>query len=422
VSLRGATVVVALAAALPRLGVVLHEREAILSGLTEKSDRFAVTLVESGTLGFLPGRPSAYTQPLYAWFLSALYWALERHWLVVGGAQILVAVATALIVHRIGLLIGTPRTALAAAVIATLEPFHLWHDVHTNREVLDGLLAAAIAYAVLWTLRRRSLAGALATGLLAGVAILGNARLTVLPILLAVVVAWGLPWRRALAHGAVLVVAAAVAVTPWVVRNAVVVGCATITTDARALWKANNENTYGILARGLWIDNVPEPPNGPPWPELAADRTLAGTPTEVDECAQARYYRGLVTDFWRDHPGEKAKLAAQAMGMLWSPQFTTEVQDPDMGSAARFARSVVQPAWVIAIYVLALMGAFRARRQFLVLAVSLLAYQTAAAAIFAGTVRYRAPWDFLLVLLAAPVIVAVLDRIRRRSRREPGMA
>ena len=29
----------------------------------------------------------------------------------------------------------------------------------------------------------------------------------------------------------------------------------------------------------------------------------------VDECAQMRFYRDEVVDFWREHPGEKAKLA-----------------------------------------------------------------------------------------------------------------
>ena len=55
-------------------------------------------------------------------------------------------------------------------------------------------------------------------------------------------------------------VLAVVAVAPWVVRNKVEVGCFAITTDARALWKANNLKTYGHPPKGLWIDNVPDIP------------------------------------------------------------------------------------------------------------------------------------------------------------------
>ena len=47
----------------------------------------------------------------------------------------------------------------------------------------------------------------------------------------------------------------------------------------------------------------------------------------MDECAQMRFYRDEVTDFWREHPGEKARLAGQAVGMLWRPTITTEARD-----------------------------------------------------------------------------------------------
>ena len=130
------------------------------------------------------------------------------------------------------------------------------------------------------------------------------------------------PGVRALAAGAVVLVAAAAVVAPWAIRNRVQVGCFAITTDARALWKANNEHTYDVLARGGWIDDVPELPGVPPWPERAAELGPEAA-RAVDECAQMRFYREQVTDFWREHPGEKARLAAQAVGMLWRPTITT---------------------------------------------------------------------------------------------------
>ena len=53
--------------------VLLYERGDVLSEFTEKSDDFARTFVESGTYGFIPGEPSAYTQPLYGFLLMPLY-------------------------------------------------------------------------------------------------------------------------------------------------------------------------------------------------------------------------------------------------------------------------------------------------------------------------------------------------------------
>ncbi len=254
-----ASLLVAAACALPRLLVVGIERGDLLSAYTEKSDDFARTLVSSGTLGFLPGVPSAYTQPLYTFFLAPLYWVFGRHWLVVGLAQTLVAVATALLVLEIGRRIASQRVGIVAAVVTTLHPYLVWHDVHVNREILDTLLAAAIVLLTLVTAERRSWRWAGALGLVTGLAILGNSRLLLLPLVLLGYLAWRLrAWRTVGAVAAAGLAAIALVLTPWVVRNEVSVGCYAITTDARALWKANNPLTYDVLARGDWIDDVPE--------------------------------------------------------------------------------------------------------------------------------------------------------------------
>jgi hypothetical protein len=411
---RVAVAIVLAAAVLPRLVVLLTERGEILSELVEKSDRFARTLVASGTFGFLPGRPSGYTQPLYAWFLAGVYQLFERHWLVVGIAHLVVAALTALLILEIGRRVGSLEVGVVGATIATLHPFLVWHDMHVNREILDELLLAVIALLALLVAERRHVLIALALGVASGLAILGNARLALLPVLLAGFVAWPIrPGRSAfLAAGAVLA-GAALVVTPWMARNESTLGCFVLTTDTRALWKANNENTYETLDRGGWIDDVPEPPNGPPWPELAADRTLAGQPTEVDECAQQRYYRELVFDFWRELPGEKARLSAQAVRMLWSPTFSVDSDDSD-GRLTQLGRDVVEPIYMVAVYLLAIVGAFLVPRRFLALVLLLEAYATLAAMAFAGTVRYRAPFDFLLALLAAAAVVRAWEWLQER--------
>jgi 4-amino-4-deoxy-L-arabinose transferase-like glycosyltransferase len=407
-------IVVAAAAALPRLAALAIEREEVLEEYVEKSDTFARTLVASGTFGFLPDVPSAYTQPMYAWFLAALYWPLERSWVVVGLAQVAVAVATALLVLTIGRRLASLRTGVIAALVATLHPYLVWHDVHVNREILDGLLAAAIVLLALLAYERRSRLLGLALGAVSGLAILSNARLLLLPLMLAPYAAWRIrPPRRAIAAGLLVLIGAAAVTAPWVVRNDVVIGCATITTDTRALWKANNPATYDVLAGGGWIDDVPELAGVPPWPEKAAGISVAAAKA-VDECAQASFYRDEVFDFWRDEPGEKARLAVQAMGMLWSPFLTVSADDPGQQGLSDFLQRTVEPAFVAVLYGFALWGAFLAPSRFVALAGLLLAYNTLAAMVFAGTVRYRAPWDFVLALLAAFALERAWELLRRR--------
>jgi len=409
-----AYVLVAAACALPRLATLAFERGEILESFTEKSDQIAKTFVDSGTFGFLPDVPTAYTQPLYGFFLVPIYELFGRSWLAVGLAQTLVAVATALLVYELGRRVASPRAGLVGALIATLHPYVVWHDVHVNREVLDGLLAAALPLLTVIVAERRSWPLAAGLGAVAGLAILGNARLILLPVVLVAYIASR--WRDArltLRAVAIAGVALAVVIAPWVVRNEAQVGCFAITTDSRALWKANNPATYETLRRGLWIDDVPELPGAPPSPELAAALALdRGRPFPVDECAQLELYRTEVTEFWREHPGEKAKLAAQATVMLWNPaEQAGESAKEDTGFSS-VSRTWIEPAYVSVLYLLALGGLFLAGRRFTVLTLALLGYQTLAAMVFAGTPRYRSPWDFLLALLAGIALVRLWERRR----------
>ena len=414
-SRRTSVLLVAAAAAVPRLAALAVERGTILEEYVEKSDTFARTLVASGTFGFLPGIPSAYTQPLYAFFLAGLYWPFGASWPIVGLAQIALAVATALLVLEIGRRLRSTCIGVVAALLATLHPYLVWHDVHVNREILDGCLLAALTLLALLAYERRSPWLAAAAGAVMGVAILGNSRLAFLPLVVAPYVAWRVrPGARAVATGAVVLVAAAAVVAPWAIRNQIQVGCFAITTDARALWKANNENTYGVLAAGGWIDDVPELPGVPPWPERAAELGPDAA-RAVDECAQMRFYRDEATTFWREQPGEKARLAVQAVGMLWRPTITTETAETSGGGAATFGRRVFEPLYMIPLYALALWGLFLAPRRFVVLAGLLLSYNTLLAMAFAGTVRYRAPWDFLLALLAAFALARLWEMARERG-------
>jgi 4-amino-4-deoxy-L-arabinose transferase-like glycosyltransferase len=397
---------VAAAAIVPRVVVLSYERDKILSAFTDKSDDFALTFVHHGTFGLVPGQPSAYTQPLYGFFLVPVYWIFGREWWSVGFVQILVATGTAFLVYAIGARVLSRSAGVFAAVVSTLNPYLVWHDVHLNREILDQLLAAALVLSVLVAAERKSVPWSIAAGVYAGLAILGNVRLSALPLLLAayLLVRTGWSWAPV-----ALLAAAAVTVAPWVVRNRVEVGCYALTTDGRALWKANNLQTYGLLTHGKWIDDVKDPPNHPfPNPEEARVIYQQGRgKRHIDECANEAYYQHKAWLFVRDHPGAKAKLAGLAVRMEWDPRTTASATDSGHGALRTWA----QPLYTSLLYALALIGLFFAPRRFAALALLILAYQTLAAMVFVGATRYRISTDFLLAILAA----AVFERVRRRA-------
>jgi 4-amino-4-deoxy-L-arabinose transferase-like glycosyltransferase len=396
---------------LPRLAVLLHERGQILAEFVEKSDVMARVFVETGTFGYVPGEPSASTQPFYGWFLVAVYWIGGRNWIAIGTAQILVAAIAAVLVYETGRRYISPRAGLLAALIWTVQPYLLWHDLHVNREIVDQPLGVAMFFLALRAGETRSLPVAGALGLVTGLAVLSNSRLALFPLVLGLY----LVWRHAgWAAAALVPLMAAVAIAPWVVRNKVEVGCFTLTTDARALWKANNLNTLATLRAGGWIDDVPDLPNRPPTPSEVGDiYEQTGRRIPIDECAQQEYYQELVLEFWREHPGEKAKLAAQATAMLWDPRVDLSGRT-EGGGATAVARRWFEPAYMIPLVVLALVGLFAVVPSVRVLAIVFLVYETAMAWIFVGTTRYRVPWDFVLALLAAAAIERWLSGWRPR--------
>jgi 4-amino-4-deoxy-L-arabinose transferase-like glycosyltransferase len=427
VSRRRAYVALAAVCAAPRLAILLHERGAIMSSFTEKSDTFALTFVQHGTFGFIPGEPSAATQPLYGWFLVPVYWIFGRSWLSIGLAQLVLAIATAWLVYEIGRRLLGRRGGLIAAAIATLNPYLAWHDMHVNREIVDQVCSAALVLLTLKVAERPTKRLATLLGVVTGLAMLGNTRLVFIPILCAAYLAWRLPRTRFTAAILALVLAgAAVAVTPWLVRNRVELGCVTLTTDGKALWKANNTQTYGLLSTGQWIDNVsPSSPRPPPPNQLTPEEAWGyyvkpGVPKQYaidhypNECVEMSFYEHLTVQYWKHHPGDKAKLAALSEQLLWQPNVFETSGRNGAGTNLDVGRRLVEPVYMWAIYALAAAGLVLAPRAFVVLALLLFAYQSAFAAVFVGATRYRIAWDFLLALLAAATIERVLKRVRAR--------
>jgi 4-amino-4-deoxy-L-arabinose transferase-like glycosyltransferase len=292
----------------------------------------------------------------------------------------------------------------------------VWHDIHMNREILDQALAAAAVLLLLRLVERRDLLTAVALGAVLGLAILGNVRMGLLPlILVAFLVAWAGRSKAVLLLGVAVLAACAAVVLPWVARNQANVGCAAVTTDGRALWKANNVNTYRVLRAGGWIDHVPPIPGAPPTPQDAY-RTWARTGRYVptDECAQMRFYQHLAFQFMEHHVGEKAKLAVLGGSMLWDPRTTETRGRPHAGGFVDVLRRYVEATWMVALLVLGAIGFGLARWRLRALVLAIVVYQTALAALFVGETRYRIPWDFLLALLAALALARGLELVRTR--------
>jgi hypothetical protein len=97
--------------------------------------------------------------------------------------------------------------------------------------------------------------------------------------------------------------------------------------------------------------------------------------------------------------------------MLWDPRVEIEgAQESGVDSIRKW----VEPVYTVPLFVLALIGLFFVPLGVRVLALVFILYETAAAWVFAGTTRYRVPWDFVLALLAAAAIERAIQWLERR--------
>jgi 4-amino-4-deoxy-L-arabinose transferase-like glycosyltransferase len=185
------------------------------------------------------GKPTAYYPPGYPYFLGALQWlsnlvGLDDHLTPVAGVvqAVLGGVAAGALVvagRRLGASWGPSaarRIGIAAGVVLALWPnLVLYAGVLLSETLFVACLAVFLAAALSMTDEDGSLRTA---PTIVAAASLGAATLVrpqVLVVLPALVVAWFVArrgWRAVLRDTALLVVGVVVALSPWIVRNAVV--------------------------------------------------------------------------------------------------------------------------------------------------------------------------------------------------------
>jgi hypothetical protein len=128
-------------------------------------------------------------------------------------------------------------------------------------------------------------------------------------------------------------------------------------------------------------------------------------------------FQHKVISFWIHHPGDKAKLVPLDAQWLWQPAVVETRGRPGAGGWLDTLRTTAEPAYMVLLYLLGLVGLFLVPRYFAALTVLLLGYQTLVAMLFVGETRYRVPWDFLTALLAARALVELTHRVRARRLR-----
>lgn len=334
--------------------------------------------------------------------------------------RLLVAFAGAAAVALIALIareLAGERTALIAAAIAAVYP-NLWiNDGIFMSETFATVFTAASVYACYRLLRGPTLVRALAVGGAVALAMLSRAELALLVPLLVVptvLMIPGIDWARRVRVAGVAFVATFVLVGPWIGYNLVRFEKPVLLSsgDGGVLAGANCSKTYAGSDLGSW--------NGYCLLGQTRHRRSAELVSYGDRSVQDAAAREVGLKYMREHVERLPVVVTARVARVWS--FFHPFQ------MARLAEGEGKPEWAsragLGAYWLLLgfsvAGVFvlrrRGERVFPLLA-PVVAVTLVAAALY-GLVRFRAPAEVSIVVLAAVTIDQLVGR-RRSTERVP---
>jgi 4-amino-4-deoxy-L-arabinose transferase-like glycosyltransferase len=177
--------------------------------------------------------PTSFWDPLYPYFLAAVYWTFGYSIPAVRVVQAIIGAVSVAMAWHVGRRLAGPAAGLLTGAILAGYPFLLYYTGQLLTETLFiGLILATVA-AGIEAMRTGRLAWFLGLGLAGGLAAMGRAEAFAFTLAYVPWCAWfaprrnGRPWAIALAVGWL---AAGATLAPWTIRNTVQFGRPIITT------------------------------------------------------------------------------------------------------------------------------------------------------------------------------------------------
>jgi hypothetical protein len=361
----------------------------------------AARFIETGQFWIGPDR--AWEMPGTALFFAPAVWLFGQHGAIPAirlAQAILLVVQCALIAAIARRIFGKPAVAFVAACMAAIYPFFVFYQGLLLSETLfNTLLLAGIAALYWWRGRglRIDLALVVAS-LLFVAATLTKATLTALPPLLLAATASvaGVGWRRVTAIFVTAVCLYIAFMSPWWIRNAVVLGTFVPFTTSGA---AN-----------LYLGNNPHNPNaGTDWAHDAESALVARINALPSELERQHAYSKAALDYIKQNPEAFLRAAGKKFIRFWNIV-------PNAAEYKSAFYSVISAASFGPVLLLALIGAVRCWRQWRMLAplYLIIGYFTLVYVVTIASLRYRLPLEGLLIVLAAEPLTALLAMLCKR--------
>jgi 4-amino-4-deoxy-L-arabinose transferase-like glycosyltransferase len=408
----GAIVVLAL---IVRVALVLGTSDYAPRTDSADYDRSAVSLVQHGTFpsSYLAakGGPTGFRPPLFPIALAGVYeltgtGSATSRWEAARIFEALLGAVAVLLLSLIALRIWGRRTALIAGAIAAVDPpLILVGSSLLSESLFIPLVLGATLVALVYRDQPR-LRWALLSGVLIGLAALtrGNGVFLAIPLAFLVWTARPRLRRRSIAVPLALLVAAALTISPWTIRNEVVFGqFVPISTET------------GYILAGTYNDAIQYEKDYPAlwYLPIAQLRTLYAAHPNYNEAQVSSRLTSEGLSYIGNHPGSLLRTA------FWSGMRLLNLTGTTLERLYAFGEAY--PLWLTTWSVYAF---------WVVLALSIAGALTAAARrapwalwaipgivilstlFFEGMTRYRSPADPFFVLAAALAIATLVGRSR----------
>jgi 4-amino-4-deoxy-L-arabinose transferase-like glycosyltransferase len=363
-----------------------------------------------------PGEPTSIRPPLYPGLLAAVWTVSPNNLQAIRVLQMLLTLATAVLIYYLGLRVYDPTVAAWAAAATWLYPSLIFANFLILTETLFTFLLIGFVVLAVRLIQDPRWSTALACGGTLGLAALTRSILWPLPLVLCpllVVLIRGSLTRRLLLP-ALVFAGYAVAVAPWAVRNTRLQHVVTVV------------DTMGGI--NLRMGNYEYTPDDRMWDavSLVGDRSWvhglsADLPgASVTEGEKEKWAQRKAIAYMRANPGITLRRAAIKFADFWGleREFVAGVQSGFYAPPAWF--QVIATAAIMLSYVALVTTAaagiwIAAPRDWRAHAIVLLPVLLIVAGhtIVFGHSRYHLPLMPLLALYASAAVVAVRARVRR---------
>ncbi|MCC6177595.1 MAG: glycosyltransferase family 39 protein [Chloroflexi bacterium] len=421
---------------------------------------------------YLPGHDLAFGQPFqpdfrrtpgYPAFIAAEIWLFGESLQTLVLVQHLVAgPATATLTYLLGRLLTSRGVALAAGLLVAASGPQLLYEHYILSDALFTLLLLGTLGVTVWAAWRASLGWAAAAGVLCGATILCRpAGQLVAPILAAMLLLGAGTLRRRLVAVALCGLLAAVVVLPWMASNYARHGVFAMAGSGRYLLARVVKNDPG----GYSFAPPPGAAEDETWTEarrIVRQESSRGKPGSsaqrfreelgLSEAETSRILTALAIQAIRERP---IYYAQQSAGFAWQILIGQPIEIHREGLPwkeidwQRRVRHVLElpiqrldaerAQWLVSVYDparyspllpllfaagLGLSTVGLAPRRLLLLGFVVLALAGSSAALVGPVIRYRAPVDPLIFLLAVQAVVTLgglaFRRVRRKIASAPG--